>query len=244
MRSPSAQHAAGQRAVRIDDVAAVLADRRARSRPRRGCPIASETSRSAPAGKSRTRRSGRAADRVGIEDDDVGGEPDREPAAVARGRRARRVADVSRRTPSSSESTPFSRTQCPSRWVGAHASQSWLAWAPASERPSTVRRVARAARRPRPRRCSRPACGSAPRGRSRARGRASGRSGRRRARPRPPRRCAPRARARPGTREITIASQLRVERGRRLARSRKRARGTRGRRRCASCPRGRPRRPA
>ena len=42
------------------------------------------------------------------------------------------------RTASSSASACFSRTQWPSRCVEKHASQSWLACAPASESPSTV----------------------------------------------------------------------------------------------------------
>ena len=46
--------------------------------------------------------------------------------------------DVSMRTASSIVSTLFARTQWPSRWVEKHASQSWLACAPASESPSTV----------------------------------------------------------------------------------------------------------
>src|SRR5438477_1527743 len=100
-------------------------------------PRASETSRSAPAGKSRTRRSG--------EQPTVAGSKTVTSAASPGARRPRSAMPktsagwlVSRRTASSSESTPRSRTQVPSNSVGAQASPRWLACAPASERPIMV----------------------------------------------------------------------------------------------------------
>src|SRR5882724_1257984 len=100
-------------------------------------PRASETSRSAPAGKSRTRRSG--------EQPTVAGSKTVTSAASPGARRPRSAMPktsagwvVRRRTASSSESTPRSRTQVPSSSVGAQASHSWLACAPASERPIMV----------------------------------------------------------------------------------------------------------
>ena len=68
-----------------------------------------------------------AAHGLGVEDRDVGSKPFRETSAER---------DVRSRTACSIERTPFSRTQRASRSVGAHASHSWLAWAPASDRPS------------------------------------------------------------------------------------------------------------
>src|SRR5438876_9046003 len=100
-------------------------------------PCASETSRSAPAGKSRTRRS--------VEQPTVAGSKTVTSAASPGASRPRSAMPktsagwvVRRRTASSSESTPRSRTQVPSSSVGAQASHSWLACAPASERPIMV----------------------------------------------------------------------------------------------------------
>src|SRR5262249_46420668 len=92
-------------------------------------PAASDTRRSAPAGKSHTRRRGLQPT--------VSGSKITTSAARPGARRPRSVSPktaagwpVRRWTPASSESTPRSRTQVPSSSVGAQASHSWLACAP------------------------------------------------------------------------------------------------------------------
>src|SRR5439155_312969 len=96
-----------------------------------------ETTWPAPAGRSSTRRTG--------EQPTVAGSKTVTSAAAPGARRPRSAMPktsagwvVRRRTASSSESTPRSRTQVPSSSVGAQASHSWLACAPASERPIMV----------------------------------------------------------------------------------------------------------
>src|SRR5438874_710823 len=100
-------------------------------------PAASETSRSAPAGKSYTRRSGPQLTVAGSNTVTSAASP---AARRPRSRMPKTSAgsDVRRRTASSSDRTLFSRIHLPSSAVGAQASQSWLACAPASDSPSIV----------------------------------------------------------------------------------------------------------
>ena len=149
----------------------------------------------------------RAADRRRIEDRHVGRAARPRAARGPRGRTDPRLRAVSRRTASSSESTPFSRTQWPSSSVGAQASQSWLACAPASESPSMVAGCASSS-------ATMALVGVQDRDaearleiRSRARGRASGRPDARRARPRRRRGGARRARAPTATRDLTMSAK-------------------------------------
>ena len=136
--APPREHAAGQRRLR---------DRRRRGRPRgsarcrsrrrRGC-----RSRRRPAvgagGKSHTRRSGAQPT--------VAGSKTTTSAARPGARRPRSAMPKTvgglRRQPAHAvlerQHAACSRTQLPSSSVGAQASQSWLACAPASERPSIV----------------------------------------------------------------------------------------------------------